>query len=438
MSVLRALFGPSREEMWRRLCREIGADYIDRGVFKSDVVQASVGDWIITLDTYTQSTGKSSVTYTRIRAPYVNPDKLQFRIYRSGFFSELGKWFGMQDIEVGDRRFDGAFVIQGNSEFAVAQLFANERIQALLQTQPKVHLEVKGDEGWFGPSFPDGVDELYFQVVGVIKDVDRLRRLFDLFSEVLHHLCHVGSAYEDDVDLVIEKLLGPGGTIAKEVVLWEGDPPRHQAAEHLARLKNPRAVEPLISVLDDRDPELAAKAIRALGEIADGRAVGPVLPFLGVGQVVEGNTFAELAAHTLRQLGEEVRVQAFGQALEGNIEPLKTTAGEYRPQVSQALINALGDGDGSVIAHAAEALANLGAAEALPSLRAVVRRASKNDPTRLACEEAISELEARAALPRPAKAAEPDVDTLPRSVHEPAPSTDTLPKASPPDGAEEG
>jgi hypothetical protein len=32
----------------------------------------------------------------------------------------------------------------------------------------------------------------------VIKDLDRLRALFDLFAEVLHQLCVIGSAYESD------------------------------------------------------------------------------------------------------------------------------------------------------------------------------------------------------------------------------------------------
>jgi hypothetical protein len=33
-------------------------------------------------------------------------------------------------------------------------------------------------------------------VVGVIKDVDRLKRLYDLFSETLDELCRMGSANE--------------------------------------------------------------------------------------------------------------------------------------------------------------------------------------------------------------------------------------------------
>ena len=50
--------------------------------------------------------------------------------------------------------------------------------------------------------FP-GVDELYFSVVGVIKDAERLKSLYYLFAEVLNQLCHIGSAYENDPQLEI-------------------------------------------------------------------------------------------------------------------------------------------------------------------------------------------------------------------------------------------
>jgi hypothetical protein len=54
---------------------------------------------------------------------------------------------------------------------------------------------VKDDDGMVWRSrFPDGVDELYFQVVGVIKDVERLKLLYELFSETLDELCRMGSA----------------------------------------------------------------------------------------------------------------------------------------------------------------------------------------------------------------------------------------------------
>ena len=198
MGVLRKIFGPSQAEIWQQLCKEIGADFVKGGLWKGNKVQAYVGEWTVTLDTYTVSNGKTLTTYTRIRAPYVNMDGFRFTIYRKTLFSDLGKFFGMQDIEIGDPEFDRDFIIKSNTAPKAMALFSNQKIRRLIQAQPSIHLQVKGDEGWFGTSFPQGVDELYFQVTGVIKDVARLKALYELFAEVLNHLCHIGSAYEND------------------------------------------------------------------------------------------------------------------------------------------------------------------------------------------------------------------------------------------------
>jgi len=128
---------------------------------------------------------------------------LRFTLYRKGLFSELGKLLGMQDIEVGDPEFDEAFIIQGTDEFKVRELFADARLRALALAQPTIRLSVKDDEGWFGVRFPKGVDELHFQVVGVIKDVKRLKALFDLFSVVLDRLCQVGSGRKEEPEVML-------------------------------------------------------------------------------------------------------------------------------------------------------------------------------------------------------------------------------------------
>ncbi|MEW6212819.1 MAG: DUF3137 domain-containing protein [Acidobacteriota bacterium] len=204
MSILRKIFGPSKEEVWRQLCSEIGADFIEGGLWRGDKVEARVGEWTITLDTFVVSTGKTSIPFTRLRVPYINKDGFRFRIYRKSMFSGLGKLFGMQDIDVGHADFDREFIIQGNDAQKVQLLFGNSEIRRRIEDQPAVHLEVKDDEGWFGTAFPEGVDELYFQVVGVIKDVERLKALYELFAETLNHLCHIGSAYEDDPRLALK------------------------------------------------------------------------------------------------------------------------------------------------------------------------------------------------------------------------------------------
>jgi hypothetical protein len=198
MSLLRSWFGSSREEIWEQLCARTGGHIVSGGFWKGDKVEIHHGQWTITLDLHSIQAGHTTLVYTRLRAPFVNRDGLQFTIYRKGAFTGVGKWFGMQDIEIGEPQFDEQFVIKGNHEQQVVALLANARIRELLAAQPDVFFTVKEDEGWFAAAFPEGVDELCFQVVGVIQDVERLKLLYDLFAETLDHLCRIGSAYEND------------------------------------------------------------------------------------------------------------------------------------------------------------------------------------------------------------------------------------------------
>ena len=197
MAFLQKLFGPSKSEVWRQLCAEIGAQYVEGSFWKGDKVQATHGPWTITLDTYTVSNGKTSTTYTRMRAPFADPEGFRFTVYRKGIFSEIGKWFGMQDVEIGDEAFDRDFILKTNQLPKLLELLGDSGIRELMSQQPQIYFAVKDDEGVFGSSFPEGVDELYFQVVGVIKDVERLKLLYELFAETSDQLCKIGSATQN-------------------------------------------------------------------------------------------------------------------------------------------------------------------------------------------------------------------------------------------------
>ena len=199
--LLRELFGTSREDIWRQLAAETGASFVEGGFWKGAKVEASHGEWVITLENVAY--GKQ--TATRLRAPYVNPDGFRFRVYRKGIFSELGKMLGMQDVEVGQPDFDRDFVIQGTDEGKLRRLFANARIRELIAAQPQIHFTVKEAPGIFTRDLfaevqPENVNALEFLTGSVIKDKikdkERLRLLFDLFAETLDELCRMGSAYK--------------------------------------------------------------------------------------------------------------------------------------------------------------------------------------------------------------------------------------------------
>jgi hypothetical protein len=198
LGFLKKIFGSNRDEIWRQLSHEIGGEFVEGSFTKSSRVKVQIKEWVVTLDTFTVSTGNSSSTYTRMRAPYVNPDQFRFTIYRRSVFSNLGKLLGMQDVSIGEAAFDEAFIIKANDEAKVRQLFQTAKLREMVASQPRIHLTVKDDEGWFGAEFPDGVDELCFQVGGVLKDIDQLKSLYLLLAVTLSSLCHLGSAYEDD------------------------------------------------------------------------------------------------------------------------------------------------------------------------------------------------------------------------------------------------
>jgi len=197
----RRWFGSCKAEIWRQLADTIGGEYVESTWGAGDKVVATHGQWTFTLDTYAVSAGESIMIYTRLRAPYINPDGFRFHIYRRGFFTELGKKLGMQDIEIGAEPFDHDFVIKSNDEERVKTLFADPELRRQLSALPQVSLEVKDSEGWFGPSFPDDVDELFLNIAGTIKDIAVLQGLFELFATTLDRLCEIGSAYADDPEI---------------------------------------------------------------------------------------------------------------------------------------------------------------------------------------------------------------------------------------------
>ena len=204
MSKLRSIFGPSKDEIWTQIATDIDGEFIEGGFWGKDGLIYKYGEWQILLDTYVVSTGQSSYPLTRMRAPFVNKDGLYFNISRQGFFRSIGKFFGMQDIETGDPFFDKQFVIKGNNPEKIKLLFADGNIKELCQSQPRIHLRIKDDEGRFGADFPEGVDELYFECIGVIKETALLKSLFALFCLILERLVQIDSAYDDDPQITLK------------------------------------------------------------------------------------------------------------------------------------------------------------------------------------------------------------------------------------------
>lgn len=201
MSPLRSSFGEHHEEIWRRLADEVHGRFVQEGTWQAGKVRIDLNDWHITLDVYTIPGLHSEERFTRFRAPFVNPDGFRLTVYRETVFTRLAGLFGMQDIKTGDPQIDSHYVIQGTDEARVRGLLSHPEIRRLMKAQPDFHLHVDDDDGYHADTFPEGVDELYFEVPGVVDDLDRLKQCYELFALVLRALCEMGSAYGSDPEM---------------------------------------------------------------------------------------------------------------------------------------------------------------------------------------------------------------------------------------------
>jgi hypothetical protein len=81
-----------------------------------------------------------------------------------------------------------------NDEEKVKTLCRSDRLRGLVTAQPSFQLTIEDDDGWFGARYPADVDVLMFNVAESIRDVERLKGLYDVFGETLHRLSEMGVA----------------------------------------------------------------------------------------------------------------------------------------------------------------------------------------------------------------------------------------------------
>ena len=199
MSILKSIFGSSKE-IWQQFADEIGGEYIDGGFWKTRRVVGRLDNWTVVFDTFSRSSGKHSTTYTRIRSPFRTRDGLKFKLRKRGVFSNIGKILGAEDAKIGDLNFDEKFIIKGNDGIKIKELFSSDKIRELILKRDRISLEIKDGEEWFSTNLVKGAYGIYFESVGVIKDIKTLRDLYLLFILLLEQLFQIGSASKDDFD----------------------------------------------------------------------------------------------------------------------------------------------------------------------------------------------------------------------------------------------
>jgi len=189
------LFGKikSAKTIWRGMAPQLDAEFVDRGLFKTSYIMKKFEVWRIYMNYFSSKDN----SYTRVLAPYIATREFQFDIHHKNILSALGKILGAQDIEFGDSDFDKEYIVKSNDEGLIFSLLGNRKIIELIQKlQPPMQffLFSKKVKKLYGMKFPPQTWEIYFQQIGVITEIERMKLIIEIFKETLMQLYKIGIA----------------------------------------------------------------------------------------------------------------------------------------------------------------------------------------------------------------------------------------------------
>jgi hypothetical protein len=192
---------PSKEESWTALAARRGGAVVTDRRGKVKQVRFPLDPFEMVLDTYTVSNGQSSQTYTRARLLFPLREEFRFRMHRRSVFSGIGKFFGMQDLEVGQPGLDRDFIIKADSLGKIQALLLRSAVNRALLTLRAGTFETRR----FRKRGVDttAVRELVYSTGGVLRDGAKLDALVDLFADAAPHLVKAGSAWAEPVAIVL-------------------------------------------------------------------------------------------------------------------------------------------------------------------------------------------------------------------------------------------
>lgn len=188
----------ARDEAWRLIAATEKGDVVE-GKRSLKQVRFPHRTWTIVLDQYTVSTGKSSATYTRVRALVHQTVDFRFGFYRENIMTRVGKFFGMRDVETANPLLDRDYLVRTNDPALIRSLVGSSRIPELLAQQPSGKLELARFRGRIG-NRPVGVAELRWHTQAIITDARQLTLLVQTFRETLDRLVRIRAAREASVD----------------------------------------------------------------------------------------------------------------------------------------------------------------------------------------------------------------------------------------------
>lgn len=161
---------------WAAVAQRLGLVFQPGQLFSRPRISGVHKGCSVLVTTFSKGTGKHQTTYTRFRVSYPHSLDLGLRLTRQGLLSGIGKVFGTQDIEVGDKPFDDAIVVKGR---------APERVMEFLTLSRRMRA-ARFLTTYEGSCIDD--HKVEWERRHVERDADKIERMIERMASLANHM----------------------------------------------------------------------------------------------------------------------------------------------------------------------------------------------------------------------------------------------------------
>jgi hypothetical protein len=164
------------QEAWGRFAMNSGLILSQGGMFSSPRVTGDYKGFEYLLHTFSRGSGKSKTTYTGITMNFPKYIDCHLNVYQESFMSKIGKALGGQDIQIGDREFDEAFMIKSQTPEKIDKILTPDLRRNMLHGKHLINISVTGQ----------GIN---YEKIGIIKDVANLTYVSEIMWFMANNAC---------------------------------------------------------------------------------------------------------------------------------------------------------------------------------------------------------------------------------------------------------
>ena len=177
----RHIYGHNEDEVWQQISRDLTQNP-DLLQYRTTIHQQNK-EIYLDIDIDLGGGFEGGFATTIFSAPFQNPDGFRFALHEESFFDDLGKFFGMQDVEIGYPDFDEHIIVKTTDESRVRTMLTDDTTREVLSSLKDFTFEiVLPDDG----DTETNDSRLELIIEEGITDPIRLRQLYHVFFGTLN------------------------------------------------------------------------------------------------------------------------------------------------------------------------------------------------------------------------------------------------------------